>query len=198
VKPLRPAVLVLATLVATLLAGCGTSPNSVPYCPPLQRDAGPEVNTGPVILIAQSVPSATQVPCITALPAGWTFGGERFRNGRSEFWLDSDRAGFRAVTVTLSAACDAAGAVEVPTDPDEGGTRRFESPRSLPPYFQGDRFYVFPGGCVTYRFSFSRGGSFVLAQEATQALSFISRAVGVQQLALEGFKLCGAGVTCPG
>lgn len=197
-KPLRPAVILLVALVATLPTGCGTSLTSVPFCPPLQGTTGVDVNTGPVILVAQSVPSATQVPCITTLPAGWTFGGERFRSGRSEFWLDSDRAGFRAVTVTLSASCDAAGGVEVPTDPDEGGTRRFESPRSLPPYFQGDRFYVFPGGCVTYRFSFTRGGSFVLAQEATQALSFVSRAEGVRQLALEGFTLCGAGVTCPG
>jgi hypothetical protein len=152
-----------------------------------------------LLLIAQSVPSATYVPCIDQFPVGWSFGGQQIESGKAEFWLYSDRGGERAVTVTLTRACESSGAVEVPTEADEAGTRRYEAPRSLPPDFSGDRYYVFPGGCVTYRFNFERSGSYALVVEATEALSFISRAEGVARLKEEiGVMLCGAGVECPG
>ena len=91
----------LAILAALLpaLAACGTPSQAVPTCPP--------AGTGDVLLLmAQSVPSATQVPCIEEFPAGWSFGGQEIESGSSEFWLFSDRAGDRAVTVTLTASCD--------------------------------------------------------------------------------------------
>jgi hypothetical protein len=184
--------LIAATLAAALvLAGCGnvtSGPPSSPTC-----DHGDVL-----ILIAQSVPSATLVPCISEFPAGWTFGGERIESGHSEFWLDSDRAGLRAVTVRLDRSCDTAGSVRVPVEPDEAGTVRLERPRILPPTFSGDRFYTFPGGCVTYRFAFRPGATFTQALEATAALTFFSRARGVRILRRLGEKLCGAGVDCPG
>jgi hypothetical protein len=51
---------------------------------------------------------------------------------------------------------------------------------------------------VTYRFSFARGSSFGLAIEVSDAIEFFSRAEGAKLLAEHGFRLCGAGVTCPG
>lgn len=51
------------------------------------------------VLMAQSVPSATLIPCIEALPVGWTYGGSDVRDGVARFWLDSDRGGFHAVEV---------------------------------------------------------------------------------------------------
>jgi hypothetical protein len=183
------------SVVAVLLGGgCGPVGNpAVPYCPGPDRDAG-----GATVLIAQAVPSAAYAPCIANLPAGWSFGGERIRNERAEFWLDSDRAGYRAVSVSLTATCDISKAVNVPLETTERDVKRYEEPNSLPPRFFGNRYYVFPGGCVTYRFAFSRGGSFAQAVEATQALSFVSRAVGVRLLAQERIVLCGRGVSCPG
>jgi hypothetical protein len=180
-------------VAALLLGGCGTAGNhTAPFCPEGGRD------TGATVLMAQSVPSAAYVPCIANFPAGWTFGGERIRNGRAEFWLNSDRAGFRAVTVRLTATCDVSKAVEVPPETTEPGVRRYEEPNSLPPQFFGNRYYVFPGGCVTYSFAFSRGGSFAQAVEATQALSFVSRAFGVRELGKAGVVLCGREASCPG
>src|SRR5207253_1051072 len=62
----------------------------------------PECGTGnAMILMAQAVPSATRLPCIATLPSGWTFGGADMQRGRARFWLDSDRAGARAIVVTL-------------------------------------------------------------------------------------------------
>jgi hypothetical protein len=63
-----------------------------------------------MILSAQAVLSSPTLPCIAALPSGWTLGGADMTNNRSRFWLDSDQAGHRAVTVTLTATCDTSGA----------------------------------------------------------------------------------------
>jgi hypothetical protein len=157
-----------------------------------------ETSSDPLILLAQSVPSAAYVPCIEEFPAGWAFGGMDIESGEAEFWLFSDRAGERAVTVLLTQDCDISRAVRVPTDADEAGLARYEEPRALPPLFAGDRFYVFPGGCITYRFAFTSDASFFEVVEVTEALSFVSRAVGVEELRKEGLELCGAGVDCPG
>ena len=42
----------------------------------------------PLWLEAQSVPSASLVPCVRSLPAGWGFGGANVRNGWSKFTLN--------------------------------------------------------------------------------------------------------------
>jgi hypothetical protein len=151
-----------------------------------------------LILIAQAVPSAAQIPCITEFPVGWSFGGEHIQSGQARFWLDSDRAGYRAVTVTLAHSCDTAGTMRVPVEPDEAGTARFEEPRTLPPRFSANRYYTFRGGCVTYRFIFRQGIRYTEALEATSALTFFSRAKGIKLLRKEDLNLCGAGVSCPG
>jgi len=148
--------------------------------------------------MAQAVPSAAYVPCVSEFPAGWTFGGQRIRNAHSEFWMDSDRAGSRAVTVVLTRDCDTSRAVVVPQEAGEPPMKRFEEPNALPPTLSGNRYYVFPGGCITYRFSFAPGATFAQAVEASQALTFVSRALGVTVLAREGQLLCGRGVRCPG
>ena len=68
----------------------------------LPIDDKPSCGTSNVmILMAQSVPTATSVPCVAALPAGWTVGGVRVSRGEGQFWLDSDQAGRHAVEVTL-------------------------------------------------------------------------------------------------
>src|SRR5205807_10583778 len=126
----------------------------------------PAAGTGhSTILSAQAVPSAALLPCITTLPSGWSIDGADIASGEASFWLDSDRAGPRAVTVTLTAACDTAGARQIPSD--QPGTRRFKRPLSLVPQFSSLHFYTFPGGCVTYEFRFSPGASPVLADTAS-------------------------------
>src|SRR5207245_565480 len=110
-----------------------------------------------MILSAQAVPSSARLPCIAALPSGWSVGSTDIRNGQTQFWLNSDRAGNRAVTVTLTARCDTSGAIRIPSD--HPGARRYERPLSLQPRFTLVRMYTFAGGCVTYRFSFVTGAA---------------------------------------
>jgi membrane-associated phospholipid phosphatase len=150
-----------------------------------------------VILSAQAVPSAAMLPCLAALPSGWSIGGADIHSGAVSLWLNSDRAGLRAITVSLAATCDTSGAQQVPSD--QPGMRRFERPLSLRPQFANLRFYTFPGGCVTYRFSFAAGASPLLAISVDNALGFTPRATLVDYVrSTEGLALCGRGAACPG
>jgi len=148
-------------------------------------------------LSAQAVPSAAKLPCIAALPSGWTVGGTGIGNGHAQFWLDSDQAGPRAVTITLTAACDTADAQRIPSD--QPGAKRFERPLGLPPRFALQRMYTFPGGCVTYQFSFVTGASSSLAIPIDTAITFEPRSALVSHIQrTEDLPLCGRGARCPG
>ena len=68
----------------------------------------------PLWLMAQSVPSASLVPCVESRLPGWTVANVAVNDGRSVITLDHDRAGAAAVVVRMAAACDPAGAVEAP------------------------------------------------------------------------------------
>jgi hypothetical protein len=127
------------------------------------------------ILAAQAVPSATLLPCVELLPAGWTVRDVDIHTGWASFVLDSDRAGARAVTVVLERYCRLPGVTRVPTD--EPGTRRFEQIGEVRAGkgFSGVRFYLFEGGCVRYEFRFSADERAKPLGEATRAVSFVQR-----------------------
>jgi hypothetical protein len=184
------------------LTGCATagSVSDPPACAPLDGDGGRFADgaygteeRAILILAAQAVPGATMLPCIDGYPAGWTFGGTRVANGLFAFWLNSDRAGLRAVEVVLTDGCDFADAVEVVPSDDEVGTRRFEQPLALPPNYAANRYYTFEGGCIEYRYRFRGTHDPALALEADQALGFRKRTELVDDLAPLGLRLCGAG-----
>ena len=160
--------------------------------------SAPSCGTGhSMILSAQAVPSAARLPCLAALPSGWSVGGADISSGKASLWLDSDRAGPAAITVTLTATCDTSGAQQIPSD--QPAMRRFEHPLSLAPRFSDLRFYTFPGGCIAYRFAFTPGASPVLAGAAGSALSFQPRSALVHYVQrTEGLALCGRGAPCPG
>lgn len=161
----------------------------------LPIDDKPSCGTSEVmILMAQAVPSATSVPCIAALPAGWTLGGVRVHHGEGRFWLNSDQAGDHALEVTLRGrdTCTVDEAAEVTSD--EPGVRRFEQPTQLPPGLQSVRTYIADGECVTYRFSFQgdTNASAIVVLDA--ALAFQPRADLVSHVQRKsGLTLCGAG-----
>jgi hypothetical protein len=162
---------VLAPLAAVLLAGCSSDgPNSAITAPPLCSDGDDGAGSG-VILMAQSVPSATWVPCIgTALPLGWDFHHLEATNGSARFWLDSDRDGDKAVEVRLTASCDTAGTTEIPSD--RAGMRRLERVGRMSPTYAGTRYYLFDGGCLTVVFRLD-------SDSPGEALALASQAVGV-------------------
>src|SRR5437667_9257 len=91
-----------------------------------------------VAAVLGATPPAALLPCIAALPSGWSVGGADIASGRVRLRLDSDRAGAGAITVTLTAACDTSGAQQITSD--QPGLRRFEDPLSLVPQFADLRF----------------------------------------------------------
>jgi hypothetical protein len=161
----------LLAAVATVLAGCADdAPNSAITDAPL-CSVGDTGADSAVVLMAQSVPSATSVPCIrTALPLGWRFRHLEAANGVARFWLDSDRDGDKAVEVRLTQSCDTSGATEIPSDRE--GMRRLERVSQTSPSYAGTRYYLFDGGCLTVVFALH-------GETAGEALALASQAVGV-------------------
>ncbi len=155
-------VLLLATFVGS---ACSTVvPLRAPLC-----DA--EVRGEVLLLEAQSVPTAEMIPCVGALPVGWSFQGLEVSNRGTTFYLDSDRAGSQAVRVDLRRHCDVSRASEIPTDTP--GTRQFfEAIDTLGERYAGVNYFLFEGGCVTYRFDFRGTGRTELAREVALALDF--------------------------
>jgi hypothetical protein len=182
--------LLAGVVVAAVAPACSPVDPHAPSC---------GVKSDPWILLAQSVPSATYLPCVGALPTGWRLTGSRVERGSYTAWVDSDRAGIRALRITLTRTCDVSRAVEIPVADAPPGVRTFEEPISLPPRFAADRFLTFEGGCVTYAFRFSMPAPATLALEVLQALDVRPREDVRRALARIGLTLCGAGAPpCPG
>jgi tRNA A-37 threonylcarbamoyl transferase component Bud32 len=134
----------------------------------------------PLWLEAQSVPSASLVPCVESRLVGWTVAEVAINDGRSVVILDHDRAGGGAVVLRLAAACDPAGAVEVPSP--EPGVRRFVRVERLAGKFSATWYDRFPGGCVTYRLHSTSDLEGHFANEAPSLLGFTTRAALRQAL----------------
>jgi hypothetical protein len=166
-------------LACLLLTGCAQPVASEftqarqPFCA-----SGGDLGTPFLVLMAQAVPSASQLPCVELLPAGWSLSNAFVRDGRARFALDSDRVGMQAVQVVLERTCQFGGDKVTRVPSDEPGMRRFEQIGEVRPGvgFTGTRFYLFKGGCVTYRFQFKTEERAGPIGEITLALSFISRA----------------------
>jgi hypothetical protein len=186
-----------AAVLAVIAAAVAETGNAILPAADNLGVSPPRCGTGPsMILSAQAVPSASMLPCIAALPSGWSIGGADITSGKVRLWLDSDRAGPHAITVTLTAACDTSGAHQIPSDRPR--MRRFAHVASLTPRFSDLRLYTFPGGCATYLLSFAPGASPVLADAAGSALSFQPRSTLVNFIQRsEGLTLCGRGAECP-
>ncbi|MGE5291222.1 MAG: hypothetical protein ACM3ML_29290 [Micromonosporaceae bacterium] len=159
-----------AMLVAAgTLTGCAWSQDTVPRCGDSQRLA----------IIAQSVPTASYVPCIRQLPQGWRTSAFDPERGGTRFLLESDRAPDRPVTVELRFRCTVAG--DSPEPPRADGVLTYMRPTSTSPSYAGTLFDVFPGGCVTYSFDFIRGLHIALMEQFESAVGLYPR----QQLRLD-------------
>jgi hypothetical protein len=166
--------LLLATI--GLLAGCvrpvASELSPIPDCGP-QGQRGSSL----LLLMAQAVPTASQLPCVELLPTGWGVGGVFFRKGHAQFALDSDRVGSGAVVVVLERTCTVGRVTRVPSD--HPGTRRYQEVISIEPgrRYRGAIYYLFPGGCVTYRLDFRSDEQARPLSEVSLALGFVGRDV---------------------
>jgi tRNA A-37 threonylcarbamoyl transferase component Bud32/membrane-associated phospholipid phosphatase len=124
-------------------------------------------------LMAQAVPSATLVPCVQLAPPGWSLNDVKAGSGFATIVFDTDRPmQTAAVTVDLAPTCDLAGATEVSSE-QPGARRYLRIDRDASPV-RVTRSYVFPGGCVSERFT-SPSSPERLAAEASTSLGLVSR-----------------------
>jgi hypothetical protein len=176
----RPRTTRLAIAVAGLsvlvgASGCGRVTAAFPGCGSVERLA----------LVAQSVPSASYVPCLGVLASGWTAASFRAMSGHTRLSLLSDRAGGRPVNIELVSACNVDGAT--PTPPRAPGVRTYTRLRSISPRYSGTLLDAFAGGCVTYQFDFQRGPHIALMEEFQGAIGLYPR----QELSIELHKALG-------
>jgi hypothetical protein len=182
---------IVTVIVGTVILGAVSDP-------PEQMAACKSSERSIFLLEAQAVPSSTFIPCFLPLPAGWSYGGSEVRSGLVQLWLDSDRAGTHAAEVTLTRTCDVSRAQATRLANGPAGMRRYDEPTQHPP--SSTTYFVFRGGCVTYRFAFTKQSSPALFREADRALGFTPRSVYVNGVRDDaGLTLCGAEAPpCPG
>ena len=128
----------------------------------------------PLWLEAQSVPSASMVPCLQFLPVGWTLAKVTVNDGQSVLTLSHDRAGYAALVVRLTASCDPSGAVEGPSQTT--GVRHYQRTESHTGEFAVTWYDQFPGGCVTSQLHLMNDPNGELAGQAPHVLGFRTRA----------------------
>ena len=158
----------LALFVALLLAGCVRPvvlDSEVVAC----REGDEATPANGVVLLAQSVPSASWVPCLEVIPLGWDVSGLEATDDDARFWLDSDRDGVRAVEIRLDEGCDTTGATRIPSDRE--GMQRWERVEQVTPQYLGTRYYVFDGGCISLVFRLS-------GENRAEPLGFATQGIG--------------------
>jgi hypothetical protein len=165
--------LAIVLLLAVVLNPTHYLDNRVAVRTPLNIHSLDCTQLEPLWLEAQAVPSASLVPCVESRLPGWTVADVAVNDGRTVIALDHDRAGKQAVVARLTAACDPAGAVEVPSQ--EPGTRRFVRVERLAGAFSATWYDRFPGGCLTYRLHSTSDLEGQFANEAPSLLGFTSR-----------------------
>jgi hypothetical protein len=168
----RAPLLLLTGVAAVSMTGCA-QPVSLGSELVACRSGEDATPANGVVLMAQSVPTSTWVPCLEGMPLGWHFAGLEARDGSATFSLDSDRYGENAIVVTLTESCATDGASEIPSDRE--GMRRLEKVSEVSPRYVGERFYLFEGGCITVLFTIRGEDRSEPLAVATQGLGAVPR-----------------------
>ncbi len=134
-------------------------------------------------LQAQSVPSASRIPCVQAFPAG-IYGALRVRDGESVLALGHAsldislvggewpraHAAAGSVTIRLTATCAVQTTGEGQTVAPDVRRFQIEGPAGTPEVVD-----VFPGGCVTYQLDPDAGTSAALLDQAQRVVTYRTR-----------------------
>ena len=171
---MNPGRVLLLGAGTVLLAGCAqpVSLGTTELACRVDQEGEP---AGGVVLMAQAVERASFVPCLDldTLPVGWDLAEVHVRDGSGRFTLDSDRDGVRAIEATLTSSCDTTLASEIPSDRDR--VRRLEQVTRVSPSYEGTRFYVFDGGCLTVQFRATGRYRAEPLAVATEAIDLVPR-----------------------
>lgn len=159
---MRPRLLLVVGIV-WLLAGCATLREEARIGPYPACDG---TSRGRLLLMAQSVPEASMIPCLGELPPGWEFAGALTRTSEATLVVTTDTFDLD-VEIVLTPACDVSEAEQIPSD-REGVTL----------YRQGDDHtlsYLFEGGCVRVFLPTSELAASSHAGELVDEIQFLTR-----------------------
>lgn len=158
----RVALLVLA--ISVMVAACTPqereewSNGPAPRCETTSR--------GRLLLMAQSVPSATLIPCVGELPRGWEFRAAHSDSTKSVLDFENDTFDLDA-DVVLAPACDVSEADEI--ESSRPGTRLFVSG-------SGETMsFTFDGGCIAFGFETSPLAESAEGRALLEAVPFMTR-----------------------
>ena len=157
--------LIVLLLVASLLSACSDQElqewtnGPVPTCDTTSR--------GRLLLMAQSVPEASLIPCIGGMPPGWSFHRAHSQSDESALRFDNDTFDL-SLDVILTPSCEVSAAREI--ESDRAATRLFADT-------SGEKLsYTFAGGCITFAYQTSQLANSDEGQAMRQAVPFLSRA----------------------
>ena len=167
---MRRAAALVAVAAAVLAAGCSSAisdPLQVLPCTPSEDRLDKRM-----VLMAQSVPTASAVPCLRAELDDWFLDDIDSWDGRTniEFSRLIDQV---ALEIDLTQTCDRGAARETATD--QPGTRRFDDRIRTGSSYLDRRFYLLPGACMTYKFALTGTGVEAAAAEIAGAIGLVGR-----------------------
>jgi hypothetical protein len=159
-------VVTAVSLLALAATGCSrVSEHRDPRCEP----------DSPTVLIAESVQTASLIPCVRSLPAGWGYGLFQATDHDARFRIETAAGPAAGVDVELVASCPPPTETASP-DPTEPGTTVEKAVEQDTPY-RATWTYRFEGGCVAYRIALAgEARAADLIDDLERGLSFIHRA----------------------
>jgi membrane-associated phospholipid phosphatase/tRNA A-37 threonylcarbamoyl transferase component Bud32 len=181
----------VGTIVLTLIVVLAAGAFSISLFFPSRGDVSiPSCDANrTMIVMAQAVPTAEQLPCIRSLPLGWSLTGATIVRGRATFELlvmSGGGGGGTGVQLQLGSG-GSSPVVDVtltPTCPATSGDPKIQT-------------IDVPGACVTYRSSLPAGVGPVPSFDPGGGLSYVPRSQLVTFIEQdEDLTLCGAGAPC--
>jgi hypothetical protein len=173
-----------ATATVFVVSGCGSNgnisigPNGAgPAIAWLRCEQPPGKPSGMQVLMAQSVPTASAVPCLRSSVDNWTLATFDVSNGRSMIKFAYQEGTSETVIVEMTPRCDMRGATEVSSE--QSGMRRYDREVVVANRYSNERYYVYPDACTSVRFDLAGTGTLpaLRGAEVTGALGFIGRDV---------------------
>jgi hypothetical protein len=172
---MRAAVWIALVVIGSAGCSVSTDPSGMPAC---EQPASGLNST--LVLIAQSVPTASQLPCVRSVPVGWEYSDFRASNGGAQFQLIASREQSQELVVRLRDECDVTGATQLPSL--DSGIHRFERITESGSTYVGERYHVYEGGCTTYRFDLPGPTGRQTLNTVAGSLGFVSRQALSQQV----------------
>ena len=152
--------------------GAGSSYAVVTRPPECGRYGGGEQ----LVLQAQSVPTASLLPCLGVLPSGWAFESLQVRDGSTRLEIRSTWGRERLLDVTLTRTCKIGQAMDATSELK--GAKRYDTADLRQGRYTETRFYVFSGGCIRYDFDLpmlADDSASVVANTVASGLDFVRR-----------------------